>query len=92
MKQAAAIRIGQDALLWLAADAERIGAFLGASGADPSALPALAADPQFLGFVLEFILTSDESVLAFAESAELPPVMVGQARAALPGGQVPDWT
>ena len=66
MKLAAAIDIGQDALLWLTTDPERIGAFLGASGADPAALSGLAADPQFLGFVLDFLLASDESVLAFA--------------------------
>lgn len=92
MKQAAAIGIGQDALLWLAADPERIGAFLGASGADPAALPGLAAEAQFLGFVLDFVLASDEGVLAFAASAGLPPEAVAQARSALPGGMVPDWT
>ena len=92
MKLAAAIDIGQDALLWLTTDPERIGAFLGASGADPAALSGLAADPQFLGFVLDFLLASDESVLAFAASAGLPPEAVARARAILPGGEVPDWT
>lgn len=92
MKQAAAIGIGQDALLWLAAESDRIGAFLGASGADPADLPALAAEAEFLGFVLDFVLASDEGVLSFAASAGLPPEAVAEARAALPGGRVPDWT
>ena len=50
------------------------------------------ADPEFLGFVLDYLLQSDALVLAFAQDASLPPERVARARAALPGGYAPDWT
>jgi hypothetical protein len=85
MRAETALGIGQDALIWLAG-------FLAASGAAPRDLRARAADPEFLGFVLEFLLGSDDMVLAFAAAAGLAPEAPALARAALPGGHLPNWT
>ncbi|MEO1773902.1 MAG: DUF3572 domain-containing protein [Pseudomonadota bacterium] len=80
------------ALGFLAAEPERIGAFLATAGADAEDLRARAGDPTFLGFVLDHLLTDDAAVLAFAEGANLRPEAVMRARQALPGGDVPAWT
>ncbi len=92
MKNEQAYLIATQSLIWLAQDSELVGAFLGATGADVSDFRAKARDPEFLGFVLDFVLSADEHVLAFAASQDLQPEMVGAARAALPGGQLPNWT
>lgn len=92
MKQEQAIELGQSALIWLAGNADALGGFLAASGADASEVRARAADPEFLGFVLEYLLQSDALVIDFATEAGLPPDRVARARAALPGGYAPDWT
>ncbi len=80
------------ALGWIAGDAERLGAFLGASGLDPATLRARAADPEMLASVLDFLLADDAQVLAFAADAGLAPEAALRARAALPGGDLPHWT
>lgn len=91
MQTPRALEIGQDALIWLAARPESLEAFLAASGMAPAGLRAGAADPEFLGFVLDWILGSDSAVLDFAAAAGLAPEEPARARAAL-GGEAPNWT
>jgi len=92
MQTVRAIGIAQEALVWLAGRPEDLARFLAASGAGPAELRGRSADPEFLGFVLDFLLEGDAAVLAFAAAAGLPPDAPGRARAALPGGNAPDWT
>lgn len=92
MKQEQAIALGQRALIWLALEPDALGAFLAASGAGPADLRARAQDPEFLGFLLEHLLQSDALVLAFARDAGVAPDQPARARAALPGGDLPNWT
>ena len=80
------------ALEFLASDTELLGHFLAQSGGDPGALRDAAQNPEFLGFVLDFILLDDATVLALAERANRPPEDIARARAALPGGDQPNWT
>jgi hypothetical protein len=80
------------ALAFLASDEEAMGGFLGRCGADIDTVRTRATDPEFLGFVLDHLLTEDEAVLAFAASEQIDPMDVVQARAALPGGDTPNWT
>ncbi|MEM8787377.1 MAG: DUF3572 domain-containing protein [Pseudomonadota bacterium] len=84
--------LGLAVLAWIAEDSERAGAFLGASGAAPGDLRARVRDPDFLGFVLDFLLMDDAAVLAFAAEQGRPPEDVMRARAGLPGGDLPAWT
>lgn len=84
--------IAVQALLWIASDPERTGQFLGYTGADPGDLKARAAEPEFLGFVLDFILLDDTFVVDFCAANSLPPETPMQARACLPGGDLPNWT
>lgn len=92
MKSEQAESIATQALIWLADDAELMGVFLNASGLAPDDIRSRAQDPVFLGFVLDFILMSDEHVLAFSEMQNLPPESIATARTTLPGGELPSWT
>ena len=80
------------ALGWIAADDELAGAFLGASGAAAGDLRERAGDPEFLGFVLDFLLADEAALLAFCEATDTPPDAPMRARAQLPGGDLPNWT
>ncbi len=88
----AAAELARDALIWLAGQPEILGNFLAASGADAAELRARIADPEFLGFVLDFVLGSEDVARDFTAHAGLPPDALLRARAALPGGDLPDWT
>lgn len=80
------------ALGWIVEREELSGAFLGATGASVEELRSRAADPEFLGFVLDFLLGDEDALIAFAEDAGVPPDAPMRARAALPGGDLPNWT
>jgi len=73
------------ALGFLAAEPERIGPFLAATGVDPVGLRAAAAEPGFLAAVLEHIGSSDSLLLEFAGNLRLNPETVAQARRILAG-------
>lgn len=80
------------ALGWLVAQEELLPGFLAATGSAPADLPTRVADPEFLAAVMDFLLAEDAMVVAFCESAGLPYEAPMQARAALPGGDLPHWT
>ena len=80
------------ALGWIAQDQELTAAFLGTTGASADNLRARAADPDFLGFVLDFLLGDEAALLAFCETQGIAPDRPMRARAALPGGDLPHWT
>lgn len=92
MNAEAAADLSRDALIWLADQPEALGQFLAASGAAAEDLRARLRDPEFLGFVLDFILSSEEMAHDFAAGAGLPPEAMLRARALLPGGDLPNWT
>ena len=71
-------------------DAE--GAFLGSTGCSSDELRTRASDPEFLGFVLDFLMQDEAALLAFCETSGLQPDRPIRARAALPGGDLPHWT
>ena len=87
-----AIDIAQDALLWLTSKPEAFEGFLGVSGASPVDVREGQNDPEFLGFVLDYLLLSDEMVLDFSAHSGVEPTIPAAARAALPGGSLPNWT
>ena len=91
MKPEHAVAIGQDALIWLAGQPEALSALLATTGLAPEDMRARADDPEFLGFVLDFVLGSDATVLEFARAAGLDLTAAARARALL-GGATPNWT
>ena len=83
---------GIAALGWIAGQPELAGRFLAAAGASPDDMRARAGDPEFLGFVLDFLLADEEALLAFAHETGIAPDRPLRARVALPGGALPHWT
>lgn len=91
-EQESAETLALQALAWLAADMDRLGAFLGATGAAPGDLASQAGQPAFLGAVLDHLLTSDDLVRGFCDEQGLAYDRPMRARAALPGGASWHWT
>jgi hypothetical protein len=75
--------VAVQALSFLAGNPELLGKFLAESGIGPESLRSAASDPGFLIHVLDFVLRDDETVKAFAKSAELHPTNVIAAREVL---------
>lgn len=80
------------ALGWLAGNDELLPVFLGSTGASESDLREQAADPAFLGSVLDFLTMDDAWVMAFCDSLGIAYEIPMQARMALPGGAQVHWT
>ena len=77
---------------WLAEDPDRIAAFAAASGTDPRNLRVQAREPGFSGFVLDFLLADEALLIDCCAALQVPPDHPMRARAALPGGDPPNWT
>ncbi|WP_227284801.1 DUF3572 domain-containing protein [Boseongicola sp. H5] len=92
MQQESAEKIAIDTLAWLAADPDLFGVFLGATGASVSDVTAQAGDPQFLAGVLDFVMMDDAWVIRCCDAQDMRYETLAQARAALPGGDLPNWT
>ncbi len=78
--------IALQALAFLAKDEELLHRFLTASGLTPQELKSRFRDSDFLGGVLDAILSDDTVLLAFCNYASLSPETLIKARRALPGG------
>ncbi|HWV43703.1 DUF3572 domain-containing protein [Pseudorhodoplanes sp.] len=76
------------ALGFLAADAERLGRFLAATGMGPGDVRAAAREKWFLAGVLEHLAQHESDMIAFAENAGVAPERVAQARRLLSGPPV----
>jgi hypothetical protein len=92
MKREMAETLALTALGWLAGNDELLPVFLGATGATEDDLRAGAADPAFLGAVLDFLTMNDAWVMAFCDDAGLGYDLPMTARQALPGGGQVHWT
>jgi len=92
MTQDRAETVALTCLGWLAANDDLLPVFLGATGATENDLRDRAADSEFLGSVLDFVMMDDAWVMAFCTGAGLAPEVPMQARAALPGGTQVNWT
>lgn len=68
--------LGVQALTFLAGQPEPLGRFLALSGIGPADLRAAAGQPEFLTGVIDFLLTEEPLLVAFAQSIDLPPEKV----------------
>lgn len=80
------------ALGWLASNDDLLPSFLATTGASESELRTQAADPLFLGAVLDFLMMDDAWVIRFCDEIAVPYERIMQARTALPGGEQINWT
>ncbi|MFN3846620.1 MAG: DUF3572 domain-containing protein [Paracoccaceae bacterium] len=91
-RQDSAEMLALQALTWLAGNEDLLPVFLGSTGVSPSELAARAAEPEFLGSVLDFLLMDDAWIMAFCDTVGVRYDAPGQARAVLPGGEATHWT
>ena len=77
---------------WLMGNQALCEVFLGATGANETDLRERISDPEFLGYVLDFLLLDDTWVIEFCDEHGLPYLSVMQARNCLPGGEQMHWT
>ncbi len=71
--------LGIDALAFLAADEDRLGDFLAASGITHVNLRDAAAEPGFLRGILSYLASDERLLIAFAAHLGQRPDAVGQA-------------
>jgi hypothetical protein len=77
--------IAVTALVFLAADQERLGRFLALSGIDPQSIREVAREPHFLAGVLEHISGDEKLLITFAAENNILPEDVSRARTILIG-------
>lgn len=82
-KSAEALAI--QALSFIAADPERLGRFLAATGIGPGDIRAAAREPLFLAGVLDHIAADEKLLLGFAAGAKSDPQAIVRAQYALSG-------
>jgi len=72
-------------LTYLASDPEQLGRFMALTGISPQDLRQGIQDPAFQAGALDFALSDESLLLAFAANAGLKPEAVMKARSRLPG-------
>ncbi|MCA3560271.1 MAG: DUF3572 domain-containing protein [Aestuariivirga sp.] len=77
-----------NALGFLASDSERLQRFMELSGLDVAAIRVGAANPAFLGGILDHLLGDESLLLIFAGEQQLRPERIAQLRRKLPGAAV----
>jgi hypothetical protein len=90
--QESAETLALEALAWLAGNEDLLPVFMSSSGISEADVKAGAADPVFLGAVLDFLMMDDAWVVQFCDAKTIPYDRMIQARAALPGGEQVHWT
>lgn len=85
-------RVALEVLAHIVGSEDLCSVFLGSTGASADDLRAGAADPAFLGSVLEFLTMDDQWVIGFCDNAGYDYDVPLQARNALPGGAPVHWT
>lgn len=76
------------ALGFVAGDPDRLARFMGLAGVSVDELKSRAADPAFLGGVLDFLLEDEPMLLEFCEASGLKPAALARLRGDLPGAPV----
>ena len=86
-QQEAAASLAVTALGFIAGEPERL---LATTGIGPESIRAAASDPDFLLGVLDYLVSDEELLLAFANENSFDPAHVASARDILAGPPVTD--
>jgi hypothetical protein len=79
----AAENLAIQALSFVASDPELVSRFLALTGIESQQLRRAAAEPAFLVGVIDYYLSDEKLLLAFAADAGIPPTDMAAARRAL---------
>ena len=85
MKDEQAEIIALQALAFLAAEPDRLGAFLATTGIGPDSLRTQTQSPELLAGVLDYLLQEDTLLQACCADCQVTPDMVIKARQRFPG-------
>ena len=77
---------------WLAKDERLFSNLARTTGVTVEDFKEHASNPEFLASVIDYLLSSEQMVVAFCEELSLPLAAPMEARQALPGGDLPNWT
>jgi hypothetical protein len=72
-------------MVFLASQPEKLEAFCSQSGLTEADLRTRIGEPEFHGFLLDFLLQDESELLAFAAEQGFPPESILVARSKLPG-------
>jgi hypothetical protein len=89
-QQEAACALAVTALSFIAGEPERLGRFLATTGIGPESIRDAAREPDFLLGVLDYLMSDEELLLAFANENSFDPAHVASARDILAGPPVTD--
>ena len=92
MDKTLAKNYARDGLLWLARNKKYLEAFLLSSGTNILDLRIRSNDTEFLAFVLDFFMTSDELILNFCSDFNINPEDIEKARSTLSEQDIQYWT
>lgn len=81
--------IALNALRFIAERPEELQRFLALSGTDPTDVPQLVHDTEFLGGILDFLLADEALLLVFSAEADVSPHAVTAARTRIEKGSRP---
>ena len=81
-----------ESLIWLSKNTDHLETFLISSGANLEEIRTRSKDPEFLSFVLDFIMTADELVCGVSKDLNISPDQLKMAYSALSGGDLMHWT
>ena len=81
-----------DALIWLTKNKRFLQDFLILSGANPDHLRSHSKEPEFLCFVLDFFMTSDDLIINLSKDLNIAPEHIQRARSVLSGEDLHNWT
>lgn len=87
-----ATNIAIDGLQHLAGDTELLSRFVALTGMSPTDMRNASASPEFLSAILDFFLSDEATLLAFAASHNTAPENIQKARFTLnPPGEMEAW-
>ena len=78
-------------LAYIIEESTLCGRFLDLTGVDPGDLVTRTADKEFLGAVVEFLLSDEPSLLQFCAEAGIDPHLPARAHMLL-AGSAPEWS
>lgn len=81
-----------DALIWLTENKQYLDEFLILSGAKIDDLRVRSKEAEFLCFVLDFFMTSDNLIVSLSENLNIAPEQVQIARSVLSDETLYHWT
>lgn len=80
------------ALTWMLQNPTYLSSFIGITGATPNDFRENATEIEFLGSILDFVLSTDEYTLEFCDLHSFEQQSIFIARQFLPDSKLPYWT